>query len=144
MDLRIIALGKKIHRAMKESCLWCHDLCGGCAVGSALLVSAAKEKLGINMRFCATTYHAWAEYRGVVYDITACQFDSVGEVLTLRKQSIQSDKEAWYVRNYYLNNDRNKSIHHVNRTWWKEQRPCNFGLQWINQHKARIIDKRIT
>lgn len=144
MDLRIIALGKKIHRAMKEFGEWGDNLIGGCAVGSSLLVSAAKKKLVVNMRFRATSSHAWTEYQGVVYDITACQFDSVGEVLTLRKQSIQSDKEAWYVRNYYLNNDRNKSIRHVNRTWWKEQRPCNFGLQWINQHKARIIDKRIT
>lgn len=80
MNPILIALGEKIHDAMRMFALvcnkkeWVHsNLEGGCAPAAYFLTKAA-HKHGIDATFMAGSGHCWCESDGFIYDPTATQF----------------------------------------------------------------------
>lgn len=149
MHEKIIALGEKIHDALVEYIIEndedqiSKDLCGACAVGSALLTKEIRSKLGLPAQFQCAPNHAWVQYQDHIYDVTATQFGYSGKI---RVVSLKDVKRFAYDSK---GNKRKGGYHHylmktyglkeVNRNWPNHQRPSSYELKWVNQHKARVI-----
>lgn len=147
MHSKIIALGTKIHDAMHDYVVrvghtnhWDYDLEGGCAVGSYFLLREMKKKLGLDATFIAGPCHAWIEYDGYIYDVTASQFDIPEKVFILEKSKVSSIVGGFLYSQAAYNApecDR-ETIDYVNEWWPTAQRPIQYKLRWLNQYKARI------
>lgn len=142
MNTKIVVLGECIHNALKEYTEEAYssfsaNLCGACAVGSGLLVREAKRKFNMNLTFKAAPHHAWTEYRGVIYDITATQFGAREKVFIIPAKSLNVIKSAWHKTQYM--SDSINDIDFINEDWPSDQRPINYKVKWLNQYKCKII-----
>jgi hypothetical protein len=139
MDTRLIALGEQIHEAMQETLDsgWGYDLGGGCAVGAYFLMAEAKRKLGLDVEFVCASNHAWNEYDGHIYDITATQFGVIEKVfvspLDLSAPTIKSSQE------YHYKSLTRRTLAYVNKEWPDYQSPNGYELTWVQPNKARVV-----
>ncbi len=142
MNIKIRALGERIHNALveyvKETGRFETDLGGLCAVGSHLLISEAKRKYDLNLEFKVVYGHAWAEHRGIIYDVTATQFGHNAKVFSTPRTSVVSlDNKR--LKDLYLRDQESDNINWCNRSWPSTQKPQNYKLKWLNQYKAVVI-----
>jgi hypothetical protein len=142
MEPRLITLGEKIHDALVEASLkgvgkYSRNLAGACAVGSFLLVQEAKRWFGMDVKFTATSGHAWTEYRGEVYDITATQFSREEKVFNIQKSMLDTFTDD--MLGFYYLSKHSKTLKEINNEWPDYQRPENYQVKWIFHHKAHII-----
>jgi hypothetical protein len=159
-NIDLIKLGEQIHDAMRvfakssdKNWIW-HNLEGGCAIGSWLLVKEAGKR-NIQAKFIIGAGHCWVESNKYIYDITATQFkykiynnclaDIKGEMLPkvlvrklsdlpkvyVRKLSDEDNTEYHYSfcrKNYYT--DSKEGIIHINENWPVGQRIKDYRLTW--------------
>lgn len=148
IDKRIIKLGEKIHRGLKDLTVdkdylanqWAdgrihHNLAGGCAVGSSLLVKELRRQYKIRANLIVTWGHAFVEYKNHVIDITATQFGAKEKVLVVDKSEPYKVSNP-ILQNYYFLRKRldKKEIN----TWCNSQQPQCYKLTWLNENKAKI------
>jgi hypothetical protein len=146
MNGRLIALGEIIHDALLEyrhktrTSAFTSNLMGACAIASGLFVVEAKRKHNLDIEFMVSHNHAWTEYRGAIYDITATQFGNFDKVFYCPKKAV-ANLTDWHRNNYRVSNSDiiYRDINDVNHGWPEDQRPANYRLKWINQYKARVI-----
>ena len=149
MHEKIITLGEKIHDALVEYVIENKvdsigkDLCGACAIGSALLTKEIRYKLMLPAQFYCAPNHAWVEYRDYIYDVTATQFGYSGKVRVMSLKEVQKFARNSKGKNrkggYYHYLMKTYGLKEVNKNWPDDQRPGNYELKWVNQHKARVI-----
>ncbi len=154
MHEKIIALGEKIHDAIKEyvakndESAITDDLCGACAIGSHLLVKEINRKLGLEARFACAKGHAWVECQDRIYDLTATQFGYPGKIRVMSLKDVKAFAHKSDGKNrrggyyHYLLEVYGYGLNEVNKEWPHHQRPDMYELKWINQHKARLIAKQ--
>lgn len=145
MQRQIMWLGGKIHDALVEFAEenneepFSLDLCGACAIGSYLLVKEARRRFGIRLNFKATNGHAWVEHRGLIYDITASQFDYPYRIRVRHRRHVEpKEMGSRHYLDQYQERGR-EAIESVNYDWPFCQRPKFYDLKWVNQHKAKIL-----
>jgi len=141
-NLRI--LGEVIHDAMIDFTLkeggWSSTLAGGCAVGAWFLHQEAKKKLDLNVEFHCNGGHAWNEFNGHIFDITATQYGVYDKVFIVSKFDLISVDNSWWYRGEYIGSVR-YLIDRVNSNWPIKQQPANYKIKWIDKHKAKVIFK---
>ena len=148
IDKRIIKLGEKIHKALKDLSVnkdylaneyangrIHHNLAGGCAVGSHFLVKELRRQYKIRAKFVVTWGHAFVEYNNHIIDITATQFGAKEKVLVVDKSDASVINDP-VLHNYYFMRKRldKKEIN----TWVNSQQPKSYKLTWLNENKAKF------
>lgn len=146
MHRHIISLGNKIHDALiehaetypVETCGFYEDLCGACAIGSALLIKEAKRLLNVTLTLKCNQGHAWTEYHGMIYDVTASQFGHERRVKALKRGRLDGEIVSLDLYRYETLNSGQSALEEINESWPSLQRPKHWDLRWINQHKAQL------
>lgn len=136
----IVRLGELIHDALLDFVknntdvnheIYSRTLEGGCAVASAFLVRAIRNRLRIKADFVAAPGHAWVESSGIIYDPTAIQFDKFNtkeEEKSPKVKTILKSDSDFYPYRY----QETKRIRHINDEWPRGQRPKSFYIKWNN------------
>lgn len=136
-------LGETIHDAMVQFAIkegeWSPDLAGGCAVGSWLLHQEAKKKLDLHVEFHCNGGHAWNEFNGYIFDITAKQYGVYDKVFIVSKDDLQSVYNSWHRGEY--TRSRRDPIDRVNTTWPFKQQPANYQIEWLDRFRAKVTFK---
>lgn|SRR5574337_87983 len=146
MDLRLIELGEKIHNALIEARSqqglgYNKRLGGACAVGSYLLMQEAKYLFNLDLKFTATSGHAWTEFKGHIYDVTATQFDRKEKVYSPKRTALSKDDSNDLCSWYYHSQNR-IDLKEINNTWPDYQCPKNYQLIWLFGVKPIITFKK--
>ncbi len=140
MNSKLHILAERLHNALLDyhdkNRVWEDSLAGACAVGSYLLASEAKRKLNLDVKLVAVRGHAWTEYRGQIYDVTASQFGHKGKLFKAKRE-VLSVAETWW-HSYYTEKER-IDLNYINSQWPNSQQPKNYQVKWLNQYKARIV-----
>jgi hypothetical protein len=140
MKSKLRVLGEKIHNAMVKYGRFGEELGGSCAVCSYLFLTEAKRRYGLNLQFKAVHEHAWTEYHGVIYDLTATQFQEKPKVLIVDRDSLDEVVTSGNLRQLYQT-DARILLDWINKEWPYYQQPQNYKIRWINQHGAKIVYK---
>lgn len=134
----IVKLGELIHDALLKFVtdnpdspheIYSRSLEGGCAVASAFLVRAIRNKLRIKADFVAAPSHAWVESGGIIYDPTAIQFDrynAKGEEKSPKVKTLLVSESDFHPYQYR----ESKRITYINDCWPRGQRPRSFACDW--------------
>lgn len=140
MNGRLKALGERIHNAMVKHGAFGKKLGGSCAVCSYLFATEAKQRYGLDVQFKVVYGHAWTEYKGVIYDLTATQFEEQPKVLVVGRDKLDTEVASDYLRRLYRT-DAHMTLAWTNKEWPDYQQPQNYKLRWVNQHAAKILYK---